>query len=354
MPHIFVRGAGVNQNLVSWRTKLAAGAVPKMLMVSDSLTEAQGNSSPRKGWGYQLKPAAQTVFIPCVAAWGGASSGKYGIGTVGTNALGETIRTSPSSVTSWWMWGKSTTPLQSFFIFSDMSGLSNVRVLWKGNATQRVDFKWPGGSDARVPVGTLWAGDIYSSPITGSGATLELNYSGADWIVLGIIADIGTPQVSVMNMSRSGARVADWNTWLADSYAIAGAGTGAPKNMCAGFNPDLINIGLGGNDYWDGVSAAAFEASYRTLIARLKVLCPNAGFIITTQPPGNDGATPNWEVLQNTTKVMASSLGIPVVDWHTLVPKPSADVIGWYSADGVHPTDAGSLFCADLARPLLL
>lgn len=367
--------SGRDYGLGPWLGALdAPGVKPRMLVIADSLTEAMGNTGPVKGWPYQLRPSAQTVFIPPIASWGGTYNARqYQIGTsVVPHLTPEPIRTSPSTIQSWWTTCANATPASGSYTYlaAHVAGLSNIRVLFTSGPNGWLDYKWGSASDARLSNVRTWHGDVKIADVPAGTGALQFNYSGENYTIIGILGDIGTPDIEVMNLSRSGAMVTNWNEWMADGFKTTNTVTGIPANLARGFDPHLVQIASGGNEYWQSMPTETFKQNYRDLIDRLIVLCPNAGFLITNQPPGNVADTPlaQWDRIQNATAEVASEYEIPVVDWRNLIPSPENDNAGfyatnapdvrpptggWYSGDGVHPTDEGSRYAADLARDML-
>lgn len=335
---------GRNPLLRKWTRALAKRdtAPAKMLVLSDSLTEAMGNSAWLNAWPHQLMGATAQYFIPVNAEW---NTGAYGFDHAVLGG-GATKLAGPTGVK--WLWYSLLDAAGETMTFN-VAGLSEIIVLWFGDWGVAPMYSVDGSTAVVVPNTGAWSGNLRYSvlPVTGNTLVLSKNAAGTS-MVQGLMAKRGpgVAPIQVHNLARAGAKVSDWNTWLADTNNIL-------VRHIAGINPDLVNIGLGGNDYWDGVSAADFTTRLTAMIAAVRSMCPNADIVLTTQPPGNDGDTPDWDRIQNATRAVASAAGCTLVDWRANFPKPS-DGAGLYHSDGVHFADAGSRLCRDLAAPALL
>lgn len=136
----------------------------------------------------------------------------------------------------------------------------------------------------------------------------------------GVIADVGIPQAQVVNLSRSGAEARDWNSWLTPGEPAVQP---TLSDLVSGSAADLVCIGVGGNDYWAGRTAAQYTTSLTSLITRVRAMLPSASICLNTQPPGNPGVTPNWDTIQNATVAVATSQNCALIEWRENFPIPN-------------------------------
>lgn len=338
-----------NPNLRLWARAFAQREqrLPTVLVLSDSLAEAMGNTGPLPAWPYRLF-AQQRIYIPAHSTWANGDN----TWDAGILSGGAVVNTYPSGNTIYQHYVPLTAGTNE--VTMDISGLSNVRPLW----WEPSGWSWPtfsvDSSAFADAASVAWSGSIRIStfPIP-SGNEVRIRREPTEpgtTLFAGVIADVGIPQAQVVNLSRSGAEARDWNSWLTPGDPAVQP---TLSDLVSGSAADLVCIGVGGNDYWAGRTAAQYTTSLTSLITRVRAMLPSASICLNTQPPGNPGVTPNWDTIQNATVAVATSQNCALIEWRENFPIPNNGA-GLYASDGIHFTDAGSLLCRDIGAPIIL
>lgn len=120
--------------------------------------------------------------------------------------------------------------------------------------------------------------------------------------------------------------------------------------------PDLVTIELGVNDYLQGsATPAELEANLRDMVVKLRQrLEDQEPSIVLVLPYGIDGdspgADPSWEDYAAAIRSLGAELSVGVLDMSSM---GVATEGGYWSTDGLHPSDAGNAEMARLATAYL-
>lgn len=124
---------------------------------------------------------------------------------------------------------------------------------------------------------------------------------------------------------------------------------------CLNLKPDILSILVGVNDFWHTLdfnykgTAETYEDDYRKLMERTKKALPDTKIIIgepfalRAGSAVNDSWYPNFPKYQDAAKAVAKDFGAAFIPFQSIFDAASEKVPATYwSADGVHPTLAGS------------
>lgn len=178
---------------------------------------------------------------------------------------------------------------------------------------------------------------IVMSTTLGSHS-LNIKVSGASGTVyiMGFEAyDSSKKQIHVMNAGSPSAQTAHWNTstepWM-------------PINSWDYFNPDLVLISLGINDWRATVTSETYKSNLQSIITSIKTA--NIDVAILTPNPDASYLTEQVQYI-NALYELADDNDIAIIDINRrLVSHAHADNLGLYH-DGAHPLASGY---ADIAK----
>lgn len=312
------------------RALAAADAGPAMpvLVIGDSI--ALGWSAPREqSWPSQVfatatartyQPGQAFSVVPSdprwatagAVEWTGVDTGQRAILKPGTSV---TFTDSlPSTVVE-------VSYRQSGFVGSPLSPFT---VSIDGGAAVTVT---PNGSNA--------VGRWTSPALTSKAHTVKITgpTAGSSEITAVTMRSSSALGVHLHNAALSGSTSSDWatQTW--------GAMSSLPLALGTTPTPGVAFVSLGVNDAIAGTDPATYSAQLKTILQRLLMLTPRVGLVIE---PMTD-RTPDWlTVWAPAQRSVAAELDLPVLDiasrWGAY---SSAQAIGLFSGDGLHPSTAG-------------
>jgi lysophospholipase L1-like esterase len=144
-----------------------------------------------------------------------------------------------------------------------------------------------------------------------------------------ILYDSSNPEITVLNAGWSGAKSTD----------VAGGTSpwATTKDGIAVYDPDLVVIDLGINDWVQGTS----ESDYKTAMQAIIDAAKNAGSDVLLVVPVPSNGYPSQTNFQDYIHDLATSNDVPVIDFMDLWGSWSqANTNGWMS-DSLHPNATG-------------
>ena len=240
----------------------------------------------------------------------------------------------------------------------DVSDYTKVRIFYYefGGVYHAPIYSLDGGTDVSC-TGTAWDAGNYlyaTAEIDVSANTiLRIDKSASgNSLVGGIMATMGrASDISVMNLSRTSSKATDWASWIDP----AAAQMAIFQCLMQGFDPDLVVMLSGGNDFWDGVgSESTWHARLNSLRSDILVFSPNADLAVYTNPPMNPGAGDYaaWTAFNQWTRNWAQANDMILIDWEAYLP-PAGTSDAWYQNDTIHPRASLSGRMVDCAAQVL-
>lgn len=225
-----------------------------------------------------------------------------------------------------------------------------------------IHFPLPAGTSlfrlfAVVPPGQT--GDYTLTPQTGSPVTatglnpgiheIDVPNPGAHVDSAGTQGQLGSvvfagsydAGLTVYNMSRSGATTTAWLDWVTNGSQLDALAT-----LLA---PDLVIIGLGGNDAMQGINPAITETNLTAIAGWAHGL--GAEIALSTQPRPASILPGDWDPWQARIRDVAGDLEVPLIEFANA---PNAtEAPQFYAPDGIHLSDSSSRYFARIAYQTL-
>jgi lysophospholipase L1-like esterase len=337
----------------TWKSALddRARKPARILAIGESTTEGQGATTRDRRWldllaaqlrssypvagvvgGENYLPATYRVYAPD-STWGQpyASTGVVTPIFWGGNLGYRAITLNEGATATYPVVGDS---VDLWYFTCPTCGTLSYRV--DDGAETAVPTAEPYRTDARVQNVSLGAAASHSITITASSGTVH--FGGLS--VFNGDRDAG---VQVYDASYSGATV---QTYLSDEPSF--------MSSVASVAPDLVTIDLGGNDYLDNTERELFGRQLRQLVADLQALPkpPSILLIVPYEPTKLDAQTGDYAAYAQVLRDVAADNSADVTLLDLSLPEAMGSVAAepgpWFSADGVHPNDAGYVRFKDL------
>lgn len=236
-----------------------------------------------------------------------------------------------------------------------VSGTAADIVFLRAQTTGAMWYSVDGGARVAVSTSGLYRdGATYRITYPRGTHTLDLGYSSGNRIYLEGITEFDQDTaggIQVHNLGWPGATVALWR---------AGASaTSWPTAQAHALAPSLIVIQLGCADYLDNVPSDTFKNGLIALIASIRsAYSANPPPIVLSMvyqvTLGSGTAEPWSHYVVAAAAIAADDSGVVLVDHSQRMPPTSAaNTYGLYSADHVHPSDAGHQMLADTLAAML-
>lgn len=343
--------------LATWRKAVAgrAKAPARFVAVGDSITEGQGASTRANRWLDRTRDSLRTRFpVPGVKG--------------GSNYLPATYRVyAPEST-----WGHpyTSTGIVTPTYWTPTLGYRSLLIDAGASATYSVtgtavDIWYAGGP----PTGTLTyrvdSGPTVSVRTAGSYSAslrvrnVSLGAAGPHKIrISAVSAGVYLGGLTVYNGDRNAGIHVFESAFSGATVATFIDDLGQFHSSVAAVSPDLITIELGPNDYLLGVSPDTFKAQLEELIAELQTLpkVPSILLVISfeTAPVDSYAAYPFSDYAAAMHQLSAEDpTHVAAVDLSQLMPESDSSGTGYYSADALHPNNAGQRRIAEIITSVL-
>lgn len=122
--------------------------------------------------------------------------------------------------------------------------------------------------------------------------------------------------------------------------------------------PDIVIIFIGTNDNVNGFTVTVFSDAFKTMVARVREVCPNATIFACTMGYSNYENTPSHYSYKESTrylynkkiKELAPKLNFEVIDFASVI---TTETYKEYLGDNLHPSYAGATAMATYAATVL-
>ncbi len=238
--------------------------------------------------------------------------------TIGGGAIqlvsGESITFSPNEA------------VDTFKIYAiGYNGAASIAISIDGSLVQTSSLST--GSDQLVTPIVIDAGTLDSHYIT-------LAHSGTgNAFIYGVEAyDSSKNQITIFNTGSPASKATDWD---------ATGKPWSPINSWDYYDPDLILICLGANEWISGDSTATYQAALEDIIDGI-LAYGDIDVALVIPPPSNETTYSNQAAYRTVLQNLAVSYDIPLIDIYTAFGgQAAADALGYYVGDDVHLTSTG-------------
>lgn len=195
----------------------------------------------------------------------------------------------------------------------------------------------------------------------GAGRHAKIKNAPVTYLALGDSTGVGVGAERGGYVARLFARIEQTRprSRLFNRSASAAMAGDVLRTQLAGLSkirPDLVTLGVGANDLINGVRAEEFARNYRAIITRLKtqtaariVLMNIPDLSLAPAVPAYMRADARRHIVAFNQLIaeVAAREGVPLVDLFARS-ESFASRAGFFSGDGLHPSDAGYEFWAGL------
>ena len=351
--------------LMPWHTALGnlANTPAKKLQLGDSLTEGYNATSIRKRWASLEADALQQRWNPTQTARGGHYRPAYWHGTLAGNSsipAPATLVSGTSATDSSFGFGGRCAQFNANgrgLIYTENCTSFDICYV-SGPATGTIGVTVDGGTEITFTTAASLAGGKRWNSSTNGGLTLsagshtiQVRQVGATSCYFsGLMLYLGneTSGIQVVEAGHFGWKASDWIT--SNTYRLQEVGV---------FQPHLISIMLGANDWQAGVASSTFAANLQTLITQLRgvltattsfqiIACHERGDSVTSTEPWQAYVAAMRAVAASDTGGIGGASGVVFTDLSRRLPKPGStgagDPLSLIASDRVHYADkAGGL-----------
>lgn len=333
-----------------------------ILVIGDSISEGTGATQRTRRWVDQFQKRMREQF-PTTGVLGGEGfvKGLYTSGVTfghgwtysgnitsnGTFGFGRSIAVlsgSDGAITR----TVTGTSIKLLALTNNTTGVAEVRYVTSGGslpATANATFTTTSGVSTSKVDGTI----VVTFPSRGtydvqikwkSGGSVNLNglwvYDGDE-----------NAGIRVTESAQHGSTTANWTPGATLSNGSTNQDSVAMTPAITALDPDLVIIGLGGNDRTSNVSVDTYKANLASLIQVIKNACSASIVLLGEYQEGaGTNAWPNYLAAQKSladndpTRVYLYSL-------YDRFPISSDNALTWVHTDGVHPSDRGHATIAE-------
>lgn len=352
--------------LMPWHAALgnSRNAPAKWLQVGDSLTEGYSATTKDKRWASLAADAVTTRFptingytprggnfLPCY--WWGQSQGNSvltppaviipGQGTPGTDSsFGFGGRGANLGANQGYTWTENCSSFDVCYIQGTATGTLGVTV----DGGTEITFSTTGSLTGGKRWNSSAQGGLTLTP--GSHTIKVRQISGGNCYVTGLMLYLGneTTGVQVVESGHFGWKVSDWTT--SNTYRLQEMGT---------FQPHLVTIMLGANDYQNNVASATFKTQLQTLITQIRgvktsqtsfvlIACHVRGDVTSPAEPWSNYVSAMKSISATDTGGIGGASGVSFIDLSRRLPAPGSngagDPLGIIASDRVHYSNFGS------------
>lgn len=278
-----------------------------------------------------------------VAAYGSASGDRWtrtGGWVVGANLIGATN----SAGTATW---------------SSLDAGTSVEIYYADSGTNGVNWTIDGVAQTPLPTGgtTAMRKVTVSGLSNGTHTVVITTAAGQSFYVFAArVFNPSLAQLHIHNLAigssraNAGAAGQNWSDTTLTS-SVQGLGWEGPALLTtAGITPDLVIVGVGGND-----AAAGVAAGIPAGLANIRAYWPTAPMVLVHSTKVSTVSDATWDAVGGYFFNFADSQDLPYFDWNDFVYGQANGVTdGLIGADNTHPTGAGSLLAGRNLAELVL
>ncbi|HET7734424.1 MAG TPA: GDSL-type esterase/lipase family protein [Nocardioidaceae bacterium] len=336
-----------NRELLSFHVALASRDVQPVdiALIGDSISASFGTSDVRYSLSARLAEVLRTSFPTAEVAGGRGFVGPGAGAPFMTTEGGFVTRTTPfGPAHSVWM---ANAPGRRIFttVTGEAADIVYLQTPSSGTAYYAID----GGERVSLPMaGPYYEGATARITYPPGRHELEIGYESGGYVYLeGVVDYAGDTEagIRVHNLGNPGASTASWRQDAEGKWPVA------QKRV---LSPELIVLELGGNDYLQGRTSAAFGEDLRWLVATIRKQYAEPPPIVLAMAyqidhPSSVAVEP-WSSFVDVGRTLAEQDDqIVLVDLSASMPPTAAEqTFGLYKADLAHLTPKGNAYVAQL------
>lgn len=343
---------------VGWQKAVdnMANEAVRVLHIGDSITEGTGVTTRADTWPYKLAANIRDAY-PGISANNADSIGWVPIIQASSTLPSHwTLAGTWNSTSTFGFRGNATAALsQNATITGTVTGTAidvwHARGTASGTFTVKVDGNQVGGN----------YGGTNPSTASGFKQRVSLGTAGSHTVVItnNSTGTVYINGVTVFNGNENAGLVsvnAGRHGWTSQNWEDTANHVNWDEDIAA-YDPHLVTILLGANDYSTSVGRAAYKANLTTLIDKIRdsqtywsSICLVACF------KRSETYSPRWEHYEFAMQSLAQEMGCGYIDLRELMPDvgTAEAIAGAYYYDTVHPNAAGNTRIASEVGNILL